>query len=254
MNRRLATSAFTLLELSIVLVIIGLVVGGVLVGKDLIEAAKLQRVVKEAQGFQNAVATFRLKYNALPGDMPQPESYFPDANWNSAAYGIGDGVIYSYTEGADAWRQLSLAQLIGAGGMQGAEYCGHSSSSSGWCSSIIGVTGPGSMYNDNMAWYIGNSSKTGKNAILFSTPGSGLTGGGSYWPQNEGALPAIAAQNIDQKVDDGKPNSGAVRAESDYGGCMDVPANSVNAHQGVYALTPINFPQGGCSLSFPLNM
>jgi len=253
MNKR---SGFTLLELSIVLVIIGLIVGGVLVGKDLIEAAKLQRVVKEAQGFQNAVATFRLKYNALPGDMPQPESYFPDGEWNSGAYGIGDGVIYSTTEGADAWRQLALAQLIGAGNMEGSEHCGITSSSPGWCSTIIGVTGPGTRYKDSMGWYIGNSSKTGKNAVLLSTPGLGVNGQGSFWPQNEGPMLALAAQSIDQKIDDGRPNSGAVRAESDYGGCMDVPADSVDAHNGVYTLNPegYGFSPGGCSLSFPLNM
>jgi prepilin-type N-terminal cleavage/methylation domain-containing protein len=47
-------TGFTLIELSIVLVIIGLVVGGVLVGKDLIFAAQVRRAVSEAESFNTA--------------------------------------------------------------------------------------------------------------------------------------------------------------------------------------------------------
>lgn len=59
---------FTLIELSIVLVIIGLIVGGVLVGRELIEAAEERAVVGEIQKHQTAFNMFKLKYNAMPGD------------------------------------------------------------------------------------------------------------------------------------------------------------------------------------------
>ena len=59
---------FTLIELSIVLVIIGLIVGGVLVGQDLIKAAEIRATVSQVEGYNSAVNTFRLKYNGLPGD------------------------------------------------------------------------------------------------------------------------------------------------------------------------------------------
>jgi prepilin-type N-terminal cleavage/methylation domain-containing protein len=62
-------SAFTLIELSIVLVIIGLIIGGILVGKDMIHTAELRRVVSQVQSYNTAENTFRLKYNAMPGDM-----------------------------------------------------------------------------------------------------------------------------------------------------------------------------------------
>jgi prepilin-type N-terminal cleavage/methylation domain-containing protein len=63
------TAGFTLIELSIVLVIIGLIVGGVLVGQDLIRAAYIRAQISQIEKFNTAVNTFYGKYQALPGDM-----------------------------------------------------------------------------------------------------------------------------------------------------------------------------------------
>ena len=60
---------FTLVELSIVLVILGLLVGGVLTGQSLIRAAELRTVSTQYATFSTAVNTFRDKYFTIPGDM-----------------------------------------------------------------------------------------------------------------------------------------------------------------------------------------
>jgi prepilin-type N-terminal cleavage/methylation domain-containing protein len=60
---------FTLIELSIVLVIIGLLVGGVLVGQDLIRSAAVRATVRQIEKYNQSVNAFRGKYNAIPGDM-----------------------------------------------------------------------------------------------------------------------------------------------------------------------------------------
>src|SRR5450432_727787 len=65
---RAAESGFTLIELSIVLVIIGLIIGGVLVGQDLIKAAEIRGQITQIEKYNTAVNTFRGKYNCLPGD------------------------------------------------------------------------------------------------------------------------------------------------------------------------------------------
>src|SRR6202011_3322528 len=60
---------FTLIELSIVLVIIGLIVGGILVGQDLIKAAEVRAQISQIDKYNSAVNTFRAKFQSIPGDM-----------------------------------------------------------------------------------------------------------------------------------------------------------------------------------------
>ena len=69
-------AAFSLVELSIVLVILGLLTGGILTGQNLIRAAELRSVVTEFQTYQTAVMTFRDKYFALPGDMTNATDFW----------------------------------------------------------------------------------------------------------------------------------------------------------------------------------
>ena len=86
---------FTLIEMSVVLVIIGLIVGGILVGQSLIYQAMLRSVITQEQKLQSAITTFRGKYDCLPGDCPNATT-FGFTSPNSAqvvANGNGDGII-----------------------------------------------------------------------------------------------------------------------------------------------------------------
>ena len=59
---------FTLIELSIVLVIIGLLIGGVLVGQSLIESAKINQEVRRLSQYAIAVVQFKQKFKQEAGD------------------------------------------------------------------------------------------------------------------------------------------------------------------------------------------
>ncbi|MFZ4540565.1 MAG: pilus assembly FimT family protein [Rickettsiales bacterium] len=76
--------AFSLVELSIVLVILGLLVGGILSGQALIRASELRAVVTEYNRHAVDTKTFRDKYFALPGDMANATSF-----WGRVGGGAG---------------------------------------------------------------------------------------------------------------------------------------------------------------------
>jgi len=104
---------FTLVELSIVLVIIGLLIGGILAAQSMINTTKIQSFTRQIGQFDAAVVNFQDKYGALPGDS---------ARFNSAV-GDSDGLIDSgitttaptaatyVGETANVWLQLNLSGL-----------------------------------------------------------------------------------------------------------------------------------------------
>lgn len=121
-----AVSGFTLVELSIVLVIIGLLIGGVLVGRDLIESAAIRAQVQQIQEFNTATYTFKTKYNCLPGDClnAAPLGLFSSGMDGTTGKGDGNGVLQDYHlsttcpyivgEELVYWRHLSETGLIKA--------------------------------------------------------------------------------------------------------------------------------------------
>jgi len=80
---------FTLVELAIVLVIIGLIVGGVLVGQDLIKAAEIRATISQIEKLNTSVNAFRGKYNGLPGDSATGNTFL-GANCTN---GDGNGLV-----------------------------------------------------------------------------------------------------------------------------------------------------------------
>ena len=67
--KRSDNKGFTLLEMTIVLIIIGLLVGGVLMGQSLVKSAAMKDLITDMDYYATATKTFQDKYNALPGDM-----------------------------------------------------------------------------------------------------------------------------------------------------------------------------------------
>jgi prepilin-type N-terminal cleavage/methylation domain-containing protein len=119
------TAGFTLLELSIVLIIVGLLAGGVLAGRHLIQSAKTQNMLGEINQYKTAIRQFREKYRSLPGDMPDAANYWVecvDHGVHNRCYGNDDGSIgamvgFASNEPFRAWsiwhwQDLSKAHMI----------------------------------------------------------------------------------------------------------------------------------------------
>jgi prepilin-type N-terminal cleavage/methylation domain-containing protein len=96
---------FTLVEIAIVLVIIGLLLGGVLKGQGLIDSAKVKNIIQQSNSLSAAVNSYQDKFRALPGDDALATAHVPGA----VANGNGDGQI---TEYLSAPQHLALAGFI----------------------------------------------------------------------------------------------------------------------------------------------
>ena len=114
---------FTLIEISIVIVIIGLIIGGVMAGRTLIRASELRGLISEINQFQAAYTTFKLKYQCVPGDCSNASTYFGTANacngttiTTGACNGNGNGKMdtgySSYLEELWGMQHLLAASLI----------------------------------------------------------------------------------------------------------------------------------------------
>jgi prepilin-type N-terminal cleavage/methylation domain-containing protein len=120
-------SGFTLVELSIALIIIGLILGGILIGKDLIAHATIKSTISQIEQYKTATNTFKLKYKCIPGDCAQAANFGFPARGLYSGQGDGNGMLqgvwangagneggsYQYIgETALYWVDLSQAGLI----------------------------------------------------------------------------------------------------------------------------------------------
>ena len=105
MKRELNQRGFTLVELAIVMVIIGLLIGAVLKGQAMIDDAKNKRLFNDLQGISAAYFTYYDRYSAVPGDDP---GSLP--RWGIAS-GDGNGFI-SVAESTIAWQGLRYSGLL----------------------------------------------------------------------------------------------------------------------------------------------
>jgi prepilin-type N-terminal cleavage/methylation domain-containing protein len=283
--RHCSHSGFTLIELSIVLIIIGLIVGGVLAGQDLIRAAEERATIAQIEKYNTAVNTFRGKYGYLPGDIKDPDAtnfgLSPRGlcSASTPCYGEGDGngVIEGVT-GGGAGLNTGLAICTGENGLF-------------W----IDLTTANGL---NLGLIDGSFSSAQKNAPFPGTPTSAATiltvmgqcepaaklgrsnyiyvyssGGINYWGmsvptqlQNWGALtanPGVTvrqAYDIDSKMDDGVPLGGNVQVQYVHGlSALSVssghsPATSADCYDsttttGAYALATSSSIVN-CALSF----
>jgi len=218
MSYLMKKSGFTLVELSIVIVIIGFLVAGISAGTQLVKSAQLRSVIADIDELEVSYSGFISKYNYKPGDHPAAFSYFP--NWGESAAacnGNGDGVI--------RWNNGAITDLtVGDEGIKAMYQLYYSGlyNKKGSFSSIQNGYGNYTSYHDSR-WFPTMSSDSSNTLVVT---GSG-TSDFCFWtalvfPSNthaiyiarsgiengadfmlNGGLPAMESFQIDEKIDDG---------------------------------------------------
>lgn len=121
MNRN--TSGFTLVEISIVMIIIGLLIGGIFGGMKLIDNVNVQRTIQDLKSIESAALTFKSTYGRLPGDIRSPSTQIPNCtDAPCATAGNGDrllgasadlnAAIDTSMEKFTFWHHLQAANLL----------------------------------------------------------------------------------------------------------------------------------------------
>ncbi len=118
---------FTLVEIAIVLVIVGLLIGGVLKGQEMITNAKLKRIESDNAGLAAAMFSYQDRYLQLPGDDSQAGSRFDFyiTGIGALANGFGDGVIGDGTDWATVVQGAAWAAPVAAGTQETSKFFGH---------------------------------------------------------------------------------------------------------------------------------
>ena len=241
---------FTLVEMAIVLVIIGLIVAGVLVGQDMISAANVRAQIAQIEKYKSAVNTFKSKYaNQLPGDIDGADatafgfaargSYYGEGDGNGIIEGIvnitpnhNNGIAQGAGETSMFWVDLSQANLIDGSFNTAA-------------SNAILVADVTPTSSPNLSAFFPPAKIGSGNYVYIFSGGYGTAAGGNHdgynyfgienissvasissLLQGSSTIPVIQAYNIDSKIDDGLPQSGTILAQYVRNGFVQWASNS----------------------------
>lgn len=207
-------SGFTLVEIAIVLVIIGLLLGGILKGQELINSARVRNMADQNSGIQAAYFGFIDRYRQVPGDWAAVPAAQAIGDATVTLGGNGNGRIDNdITEAAAVFSQLSKSNFLG-GGFTPATL----------------ATAPA-----DEAAYIANiaSPVNAFNGPLILTRNAGFSGvAATRLNLHMGVnVPVSIARELDIKVDDGMPNTGVLR--------MTVPDGTVTTFDTVSFATNV---------------
>ncbi len=232
MNKVSKQKGFTLIEIAIVLVIIGLLLGGVLKGQELINTARVRALNNTVDGITAAWFSFQDRYRAFPGDYTQASVNLP----GSPANGDGNGLVGGTTstnpdvERAMVWMHLQSAGYITGG------------------------------YDDNTAT-VANADEYGCPVTVCPNNGFGAGMNLNYGAMRQAGgsdahelmtgrgIPVEVIAELDRKVDDGDPGSGAMqlgKAGTNWGG-TDVTACQAVGDPTLYGLLT---PSSNCAAVF----
>ena len=241
---------FTLVEMSIVLVIISMIVAGIVGGSYLLGQYQLKVIISEANYYNTAMNGFNYQYGQLPGDFNAastvwPTCYTTPSNCNGNNNGMIDGATANQyaDENLHAWQHLYLAGFIEQKMSGYHNIAGRNT---------IGTNVPASKIS-GAGWVIERF--VPQDTVLYNVL---IIGKGTTSVNNSPFLTPMQSQTIDKKIDDGRPMTGRVRgAWSDaiglnyvgYAvntGCA-ISATNIYNNLTAYKYTKI------CTMSFPLD-
>jgi len=206
------TKGFTLVEIAIVLVIIGLLLGGILKGQEMITQAKIKNVIADFSGISAAYHGYQDRYRAIPGDDPNAAT-----RWAGATAGNGNGQVAGKYNSATATDESRLwwDHLRRSGFVSG-----------------NGTNQPFNAVTGMIGIQTGDAATPTVGPALKDASGNGFVG---LIICSANLLDKITIA-ADTQMDDGVPNAGTVRGQLQTAPNPDIAANA----SATYAETGTN--------------
>jgi len=208
-------SGFTLVEIAIVLVIIGLLLGGILKGQELINSAKVKNLANDFRVTPTYIYAYQDKFKALPGDDPNVVAHLGASGTQGASPAAGNGVIngnWNSTTNTDEsflfWQHVRLANLAAG---------------------PTDVTDPTYQPRNAVGGVIGISSAISGGATP-TVQIAGMTG--TYQICSSGILGKFVKQ-LDIQMDDGNTATGSMRATAEPVGAPGAAAVATSGPGGI---------------------
>lgn len=212
---------FTLIEIAIVLVIIGLLLGGILQGQSLINSARVRNLISQVDGVKAAFYGFQDRYRALPGDISDV-TVIPGAT----TPGNGNGQIEAGKESVAVWDHLSHAGFI-----TGA-YTGGPAADTTATTPTNPWGGLIQLIYDNV--YADSGTPTNRHNLKTGNQ-----------------VPVEVIAEVDRKIDDGNAKTGVVRFSAyAANGSAPVAANCYDATTGVWSAASAGQTNCGAAILF----
>jgi hypothetical protein len=188
--------AFSVLEMSIVLVVIALILASVMVGQNFVARARLDAIIADIKKISNSVEQFEKLYQGLPGDLANTAQLPTISALPAAVAGNGNGLVDTSAEALNFWLHLALSGL----------YPGNFDISSSYVptnNTAAGGIPPGPI--ETSGYSVNNDATYGLTYVFSGFP----SGTANY---TTSIISPVDAYYIDNKIDDGNPDTGIVRA------------------------------------------
>jgi len=219
-------SGFTLIEIAIVLVIIGLLLGGVLKGQELITSARVRNLISQQDGIKAAYFGFLDRYRALPGDYPAASAQANVPGCGGCFGGNGNGQIVTDGTSAEAvhvWEHLSKAGFITGSYVSGSATAAAATANT-----------PSNPYGSLMQ-------------LIFDNVYQDAAPAARHNLKTGANIPSDILAEVDRKVDDGMGSSGQMRF-STFGGAVNTGQECFNTTSGAWQSATPNANCGAATL------